>query len=168
MTLTADWLRMMARYNSWQNDWMLSAAATLSDDARRQDRGAFFGSVSGTLCHLLWADTYWMSRFDGGAAPTVSGKQSTDYHSDWEDFCETRKQMDRRIENWATRQSDSDMSGDITWYSGLKQSELSQPKTKIYAHFFNHQTHHRGQVHAMLTGAGVKTSDTDLVFMELP
>ncbi|WP_286135012.1 DinB family protein [Neptunicoccus cionae] len=166
MTGSADWLRMMARYNKWQNGWMIPAAAGLTDAVRQQERGAFFGSISATLCHILWADMLWMSRFDGGAAPTVPGAQSTEFHKEWDSFCEQRNLTDQRIVDWAEGLSDSDLSGDITWFSGLKQSDISQPKSLIYTHVFNHQTHHRGQVHAMLTQAGVKTADTDLVFME--
>ena len=64
--ITPAWVRAMAAYNAEMNRRLYRAAETLADSARRAERGAFFGSIQGTLCHLLWGDTAWMSRFDGG------------------------------------------------------------------------------------------------------
>ncbi|MEO1325006.1 MAG: DinB family protein, partial [Pseudomonadota bacterium] len=62
--ITNDYLRSMARYNRWQNGEIYGAAARLSDGERCKERGAFFGSIHGTLSHLYWADRIWLSRFD--------------------------------------------------------------------------------------------------------
>lgn len=166
MSLTPEWMRMMAQYNAWQNGWMIPAAGTLSDEARWLDRGAFFGSIHGTLSHVLWADTLWMSRFDGGAAPDAPVERTTRNFPDWDAYVAARSAMDKRIERWAEQLTDADLDGTISFWSGTKGAELVQPKQQTYTHFFNHQTHHRGQVHGMLTMAGVKTQDTDLLFME--
>nr|WP_323779496.1 DinB family protein [Amylibacter sp.] len=166
MALSPDWLRMMARYNSWQNGWMIPAADGLSDAARRLDRGAFFGSIAGTLSHVLWADQMWMGRFDGGPSPKGSGATSAALFSDWAEYQAERRTMDARIEAWANGMDAAQCAGDITWYSGLMKADVVRPKEMVFTHFFNHQTHHRGQVHAMLTAAGVSTTDTDLFYME--
>jgi len=166
MSLTPEWMRMMAQYNAWQNGWMIPAADALSESARWEDRGAFFGSIHGTLSHILWADTMWMSRLAGGEAPEAPVEQTTKNFPDWAAFVTARGEMDQYIMRWAETLNAADMTGTTSFWSGTKGAELTQPKMQTYTHFFNHQTHHRGQVHAMLTAAGVSTPDTDLLFME--
>ncbi len=166
MSLTPEWMRMMAQYNAWQNGWMIPAASGLSAEARALERGAFFGSIHATLSHVLWADSLWMGRFDGGDAPEAPIAAGTQNFPDWDAFVTQRAAMDQRILHWADGLRDADLQGDISFWSGTKQAELAVAKPKLFTHFFNHQTHHRGQVHAMLTAAGVTTPDTDLLFME--
>lgn len=166
MSLTPEWMRMMAQYNAWQNGWMIPAASALSDAARWLDRGAFFGSIHGTLSHILWADTMWMSRLGGGEAPEAPIEETTKNYPDWDRFVVARLAMDQQIVRWAEGLSVGDLDGTVSFWSGTKGAELTQPKMQTFTHFFNHQTHHRGQVHGMLTAAGVSTPDTDLLFME--
>ncbi len=61
--------KTMARYNAWQNQWMFAAADGLGEAERNADRGAFFGGIAATLSHLMWGDTVWIARFDGGETP---------------------------------------------------------------------------------------------------
>ena len=63
--VSTGYVQTMARYNAEMNRRIFAAAARLDDQERRAQRGAFWGSVHGTLCHLLWGDQIWMSRFDG-------------------------------------------------------------------------------------------------------
>lgn len=155
----------MARYNGWQNRSIYTAAASLPDDARRRDRGAFFGSIHGTLSHLLWGDRQWMSRFAGTQPPRGSGKDSATAYDDWHELRQLRIEFDAVILDW-TATLDSDwLAADFEWYSGIAKRQLSKPAWLLVAHFFNHQTHHRGQVHAMLTAAGATPQDTDLMLM---
>ena len=84
--ITVKYVRTMARYNAWQNTSIFDAADALSDDERRKDRGAFFGSIHETLSHLLWADTIWMSRFDGWGKPSVGIADSAGWVQDWPDL----------------------------------------------------------------------------------
>jgi uncharacterized damage-inducible protein DinB len=160
-----DYLRKMARYNRWQNGNLYGAADGLSDAERKRDRGAFFGSIHGTLNHLLWGDRAWMSRFAGTRKVTVGIKGSTGLYPDWGDLKQEREEFDRKIIDWAEGLDPEWLAGDLTWFSGAMQRELTMPKWVLVTHFFNHQTHHRGQVHAMLTAAGAKPGDTDLCFM---
>lgn len=164
--IDTGYVRTMARYNAWQNESLLTAAATLDDAARRQDRGAFFKSIHGTLCHLLWADRMWLSRFAGTPKPTLRIHESGDLVADWEDFAAQRSEWDGRIADWARSLSADWLAGDLVWFSGATQREMRKPRALLVAHLFNHQTHHRGQVHAMLTAAGARPDDTDLMLLE--
>jgi uncharacterized damage-inducible protein DinB len=163
--ITPDYARTMARYNRWQNRNLYSAAATLSDEARRAGRGAFFGSIQGTLSHLLWGDTMWMSRFDGWTRPEVGIPDSAGWVADWDDLVARRAEADDRMLDWAGRLTEADLAGPLRWYSGATGREVEKPRALCVVHMFNHQTHHRGQVHAMLTQAGARPGDTDLPFM---
>ncbi|PWJ10048.1 DinB family protein [Jannaschia seohaensis] len=158
----------MARYNAWQNASLYAAAGSLDDEARHADRGAFFGSIHGTLCHLLWGDTFWMSRFDGWTPPPVALPDSPGMIDDWDRLAEARAEADARIRDWAGRVDAAWLAGDLTWFSGLRQRDVTRPAALCVMHFFNHQTHHRGQAHALLTGAGARPEDTDLVAMPVP
>jgi uncharacterized damage-inducible protein DinB len=163
--ITPGWCHTMARYNSWQNGNIVSTADTLTDEARRADRGAWFGSIQATLSHLLWGDLMWMSRFDGGDPPGGSISESAGMFPDWPAFCQSRKATDRRIERWAERLEPDDLEGHLAWFSGAIGRDIARPKALCIMHMFNHQTHHRGQVHAMLTAAGARPGATDLPFM---
>lgn len=160
--ISPDWCRMMAAYNAEMNRRLFAAAAGLDDAARRADRGAFWGSLHGTLSHLLWGDTQWMSRFDGGAKPPVAMKDSPRMAADWAELTKARVAMDDRITAWAGGLTAERLAGPLTWFSGISGKEVSLPLWIVATHFFNHQTHHRGQAHALVTAAGAKTEDTDL------
>jgi len=164
--ITPDYVRLMGRYNTWQNSSLYGAADTLTDAARRQDRGAFFGSIHGTLSHVLWGDRMWMSRFAGTDKPTQSIATSIEMIPDWETLKAARTNFDNVIEAWAADVDERWLAGELTWFSGAVNREISKPATFVVAHFFNHQTHHRGQIHAMLTAAGAKPDDTDLFLID--
>lgn len=160
--ITPAYVQMMARYNRWQNHSLYGAADTLDDAARRKDRGAFFGSIHDTLAHILWGDTLWMSRFDGWEPPT---DKAGIVIADWEGLKQSRKAADARFIDWGTRVSQSDLEGEFSWHSAVLRRDFTKPKAVCVMQVFNHQTHHRGQVHAMLTAAGAKPDDTDLPFI---
>ncbi len=163
--ISVDHVRLMARYNAWQNRSLYRAAGELSDAARRENRGAFFGSIHGTLSHLLWGDCIWLYRFANWEKPAGGIKDSSSHFSDWIHLVAKRKAMDEAIISWADRLQPDWLTGDLTWFSGAQGRDVSKAKWLLITHFFNHQTHHRGQVHAMLTAAGAKPDDTDLPFM---
>lgn len=159
------YVQTLALYNSEMNRRLYGAAARLSDEARRQDRGAFFKSIHGTLNHLLWADKAWMSRFAGWEMPRVPGSQSMSLYDKFEELQAVRFSLDPAIEDWSATLSDAWFEPPLTFFSGTLQREVTMPRGILVTHMFNHQTHHRGQVHAMLTAAGEKTGDTDLPFV---
>ena len=163
--INPEFLRTMAAYNAEMNRRVYDAAGRLPEAERRRQRGAFWGSIHGTLSHILWGDTMWMNRFDGWDKPTQGAKQSAEMHEDFFALRTARAEADRRISDWAGRVAPDWLSGDLTWFSAILSKEISKPTALLAVHFFNHQTHHRGQVHAMLTAAGEKTGDTDLPFI---
>jgi uncharacterized damage-inducible protein DinB len=150
----------MARYNTWQNSSLYREADVVGDAARRMDRGAFFGSIQATLSHIWLGDSMWLSRFDGWDKPAT-----IDMIDDWEELKSLRSVIDAGISNWASGLVQSDLVGDLSWHSAILNASLTKPKWMLVTHMFNHQTHHRGQVHAMLTAAGGTPDATDLCFM---
>ena len=163
--IDAAFCQTMARYNRWQNKSLVGAADTLTDAESGRDRGAFFGSIDKTLNHLLWGDTIWMSRFDGWKKPKTGLDESLRITATWPAFKAARGDADARIVSWADRLKPADLEGDLAWYSGALDANVQKPKWLCIQGFFNHQTHHRGQIHAMLTAAGAKPDDTDLFIM---
>ena len=160
--ITPDYVQVMARYNQWQNHSLYGAADTLDDAARRMDRGAFFGSIHDTMAHLLWGDTLWMSRFDGWDAPT---DKAGIVIAAWAELKQARLAADARFIDWGGRVTQADLEGIYSWHSGALQRDITKPKAVCVMQIFNHQTHHRGQIHAMLTAAGTTPDDTDLPFI---
>ncbi|MDF1749208.1 MAG: DinB family protein [Alphaproteobacteria bacterium] len=165
--IDTDYLKTMARYNRWQNASLYAAADQLDAAVRNQDRGAFFGSIRGTLCHILWADQIWMHRFSGSPKPPKSNPDSHLMIEDWEVMKEARLATDQLILDWAQTLDADWLKGNLTWYSGAVERDMMESRALLVAHMFNHQTHHRGQVHAMLTAAGVKPDDTDLMLVDV-
>jgi len=166
--ITPVWVRAMAAYNSEMNRRLYTAAATLDDAARRADGGAFFGSIHGTLSHLVWGDHTWMSRFDDWEKPGVGISGSAAFVAEWDTLRAARAGADARIEAWAARLTPEDLAGDLTWFSGATGREMRRPRWLLVTHMFNHQTHHRGQAHALLTRAGATLQDTDLPWVIEP
>jgi uncharacterized damage-inducible protein DinB len=160
--ITPAYARTLAAYNSEMNRRLYEAAARLPDAARRADRGAFWRSIHGTLNHLLWADHMWMSRLDGWEKPGVPVTGSDRLHEEFATLRARRTEADAGMEGWAGRLADGDLEGELVWWSGVKQREVTNQRGFIIANMFNHQTHHRGQAHALITAAGEGTGDTDL------
>src|SRR5271166_4509921 len=163
--ITAGYVRTMAAYNAEMNHRLYGAAARLPDEQRRLPRGAFWGSIHGTLTHILWGDRQWMSRFDNWPKPTVAIKQSAGMIDDFNVLRAEREKADTEISRWAAKVDDAWLAEDLTWFSGAANREVRAPLRLLVTHFFNHQTHHRGQAHAMLTAAGQETGDTDLFLL---
>ncbi len=165
--ITPAYCRTMAAYNSEMDRRLYAAADRLSDAERRRDRGAFWHSIHGTLVHILWGDNQWMSRFDNWERPQTPIKQSDHFLESWQALREARVKADADISRWAAGVDDAWLDQDLTWFSGAAGREISAPKRLLVTHFFNHQTHHRGQAHALITAAGETTDDTDL-FLVVP
>jgi len=160
--ITADYLRTMVRYNNQMNATVYAAADRLGEAARRADRGAYWGSIHGTLSHIAWADTMWLCRFEDTPLPDAPMRDSPRFIEDYGVLRQTRAQLDERLGQWAGQAGEAWLAADQTWFSTGRQADITLPRTLLVAHMFNHQTHHRGQAHAMLTAAGERTDDTDL------
>ena len=160
-----DYVKLMSRYNRWQNESHLTAASGLAQEELKKNRHAFFDSIEGTLSHLLWADRLWMSRFANFDSIDGGIPDSTKLIKNWENYCQERRGLDQKIIQWADHVEKDWFSGELKWFSGALGRDVIKSKKILIVHFFNHQTHHRGQIHAMLTAAGAKLSDTDIAFM---
>lgn len=163
--VTPEYAQTMAAYNAEMNRRVYAAAARLPDDARRAERGAFFGSIHATLSHLLWADQMWMSRFAEWDKPRVPLSESPRMVEGFEELAALRTSLDDRLLGWAAALSQDWLDGELEWLSGATGQRMRKGCGLLVAHLFNHQAHHRGQVHAMLTAAGERTGDTDLPFI---
>ncbi|MGQ0618829.1 MAG: DinB family protein [Panacagrimonas sp.] len=165
---------LLATYNQWMNDKVCEAVARLSEQERAADRGAFFGSIMGTLNHLVGADTIWLHRFR--AHPTRH--PALDSVLEWPvptllnqvlfpDFAalrEHRVRIDQVIVGWTKSFTDADMDHVLS-YRNMKGVPAQRLFSSLVLHFFNHQTHHRGQVTTLLTQAGQDAGVTDLLML---
>jgi uncharacterized damage-inducible protein DinB len=160
-----DYALMMARYNLWQNESLIKAANTISDSERRAERGAFFGSIGKTFSHIYWGDRMWLSRFEGIEGPGGNIASSVSMFPDWAAFQKERAALDRHILDWARNVPADWFDGSLTWFAGSIGRNKTNPLKLLVVQMFNHQTHHRGQIHAMLTACGAKPEATDLQHM---
>jgi uncharacterized damage-inducible protein DinB len=163
--ISVAYVQTMARYNTWQNRNIYGAATGLTDAQRKEDRGAFFGSIHATLNHVLWADQMWLMRL--GVAPQPVAKsipEGLTQFEDWDTLTAQRSRFDSHIQEWADGLDAAAVEGKLEWFSASAGRQMSTPKAVVITHIFNHQTHHRGQVHALLTGFGIKPGATDLPF----
>lgn len=164
--ISPGYVQKMSEYNIWMNDGIYGACDQLTDEDRKKDHGAFFKSIHGTLNHHLWGDQIWLHRFSGTPAPQSEDiPGSVSQYQTYEDLKRERAAFDQVIDEWAAGISPEALEGDLTWYSGAAGHEITKPRWLLITHMFNHQTHHRGQVHSMLTGLGIKTAVTDLPLM---
>jgi uncharacterized damage-inducible protein DinB len=155
---------MMAGYNAWCNERIYDVAAQLSDADYRADRGAFFKSVHGTLNHLLVADRIWLKRFSGtGEAPN---RLDAILFENLSELRAARQKEDERIVAYVDSLSEADLAGRIRYRTITNPIEIEQPLAPALVHFFNHQTHHRGQAHCLLTGFGLDAPSLDLILFQ--
>lgn len=155
--------RTMARYDRWQNRALIVAADSLTDAERWQDRGAFFRSIAETLNHILWDHRVWLARQRGETevVNSIGGRHPyTDAPRDWAVYKRDRAALDDDIRMWCDSLSDADVSRSVVWMRGDTQVRTGFGFNLV--HMFNHATHHRGQVHAMLTATGIDPGPTDL------
>lgn len=158
-----DRYRILAAYNDWANCRLYAAAARLSTEQYRADRGAFFKSVHGTLNHVLVGDQLWMRRFTGeGPAPA---SLDTILFETLNGLEPARRAEDKRILDFAAKLTDAGIVAEFT-YTNSSGGRFMQPLWSGLDHFFNHQTHHRGQVHALISGflGNVATPSLDLIY----
>jgi uncharacterized damage-inducible protein DinB len=155
---------MMADYNAWANVRLYRMAHLLSDEQYRRDVGAYFKSLHGTLNHIMAADRIWMHRLTGGGEHPKS--LSAILFDDLASLSTARQLEDQRIVSFVASLSDAQLE-ELWDYRTLNGTPQKQRRREILAHLFNHQTHHRGQAHAILTALGVAEPDgLDLLLMQ--
>ena len=141
----------LAAYNRWANERLYDGAATLSDDAYRRDLAAFFGSVHATLNHLLLVDRLWLDRVKGRSGP-VPALDSVLF-DDFEALRQARAEEDDGLVGLIEAHGESTFAEVVSYRTGSGREERNT-RVEIFTHLFNHQTHHRGQTHALLTRLG--------------
>lgn len=164
MTSQQQHYRMFAGYNAWANARLYAAVAQLSDDEYRADRGVFFRSLHGTLNHLLATDRIWMQRFSGGGS--APDRLDAILFEDFTELHAARRAEDQRIVGYVNGLDDAALAGSISYRRVSTPEPQLQALAPALAHWFNHQTHHRGQAHAVLTGFGRPAPELDLLFYQ--
>jgi uncharacterized damage-inducible protein DinB len=165
--------RAFARYNRWMNERLFALCATFSDDERKRDRGAFFRSIHGTLNHLLLTDRAWLWRFTRDAALTESrdaegrpialtGRLDQEVYADFDLLRRERARTDAGIEAWVATLDGERLTAPIA-YSTTRGERCEHPLWWAVTHFFNHQTHHRGQLTTLLCQLGHDPGVTDMI-----
>ncbi|WP_411380146.1 DinB family protein [Pseudomonas sp. MPB26] len=163
---------LMARYNQWMNRKLYDAAGKLSDAELQLDRQAFFGSIFGTLNHLALGDTVWLKRFaqhpagyaalaplDAIATPTDLTRPA---YADLRELATRRAWLDQLIIDWTHTLQEPELDHRLH-YHNMRGASAEKPFFGLLVHFFNHQTHHRGQATTLLTQAGLDVGTTDLL-----
>jgi uncharacterized damage-inducible protein DinB len=141
--------RMFAGYNAWCNERLYNAASKVSDVEYRADHGVFFKSLHGTLNHLLVGDRIWMKRFTGVGEQPPS--LDAILYDDFEALRAARRSQDVLITRYIGGLDNERLNGTIRYQTVVRPQMIEQPLAPALDHFFNHQTHHRGQAHALLS-----------------
>ena len=152
--------RRFADYNQWANTRLYDSCAELSDDDYFQSRPAFFGSIHGVLNHMMVADTIWTSRLRG-TSPVIA--LDAELYAERAALRRAREAMDGDIIAIMASMNDADMAGDVT-YKTTNGDPFTMARGALLQHFFNHQTHHRGQAHDLLSQTGVAPPVLDLLY----
>lgn len=165
-------LRLLSRYNQWMNDKLYNTAARLPDDELARDRGAFFGSILSTLNHIMVADIIWLQRFSEHPAqhPTLDQIRTMTKPqaltqiliNDLNVLNAERRKLDSTIINWCEQLNASDLDHKLA-YHNMKGEVAIKNFGSLMLHFFNHQTHHRGQATTLLSQQELDVGTTDLL-----
>ncbi len=156
---TYSYFQKLALYNKLANHRLYSVCAQLTDEERKVNRQVFFRSIHGTLNHILIGDRIWMMRFQGVVIPSTN--LDSILYDNFDELWEARQEEDESIENFMAELDEIWLESEID-YVNNEGKEFSDETTTLLIHFFNHQTHHRGQVHAMITQTNVKPPVLDL------
>ena len=156
-----DHFQKFAHYNQWANTRLFDAVADLTTEEQTRDLGAFFGHVLGTLNHILVGDLFWMERIEGAGQKPASLDEIL--YEDFKDLRIARSESDERLIRLTKAQSQDDYSSYLD-YLTTQGVPCHDQKSEVFAHLFNHQTHHRGQCHHMLTQLGKTLPPLDMIY----
>ena len=157
-----DHLCRMARYNRWANQRLYQACSKLSDGAYFEPSGMFFGSIHGTLNHIIVADRAWLSRIEENPSPGL--KLDDRPFNDLNTLKAARIQEDDHMIDLTLSYSEADMGTIISYRTITQPADISTPLHLCWLHLFNHQTHHRGQIHDQLSQTDVPPPSLDLIY----
>lgn len=161
--IDTEYCRVRSDYNTWMNQKLYAVCGDMTDSERKQDRGAFFGSIHATLNHILYGDLAFLSRFTGDPAevPSLDGQLYEDFDALWQ----ARQALDQRIADWSVKLTPEWLAGDLTYVSKVDNAARTMPRWILLTHMFSHQTHHRGQITTLLSQMGLDIGPTDIPFM---
>lgn len=154
----------MARYNRWMNENIYACCEGIDDRERRRDGGAFFKSIHGTLNHILLGDRLWLGRFND-VPYVISGGLDDELFADFSVLKREREKTDAEILEFIGGIGENRLSGDLHYTTFVNPHPRITPMWHALMHFFNHQTHHRGQVTTLITQAGIDPGVTDLLYL---
>ena len=163
MSALLEQYRALARYNRWMNDRLYDFCGGLKDAERKRDAGAFFKSMHGTLNHLLLGDRIWLGRFTG--KPFVANSLDQELYSDFDRLRSERRSTDIAIWQWIASLAEADLAAELSYMSMVNPAPRKLPLWLAVTHFFNHQTHHRGQLTTLLAQRGIDPGVTDLMWL---
>jgi uncharacterized damage-inducible protein DinB len=161
--LALDTFRTMAQYNRWMNERLYAVCAEIPDAERKRDRGAFFKSIHGTFNHLLLGDRLWLGRFLDRPFPADSLDQ--DLYAEFNELRAERERTDEEILDFSESLDEEGLARDFRFTTIVDPREHVFPFRHVLLHFFNHQTHHRGQVTTLIKQAGYEPGVTDLMWL---
>jgi len=159
--MNVDYFRRLARYNAWANRRLYDACVALSAADYLARRPSFFGSLHATLNHILVGDRVWLGRFVG--VPSGLTRLDQILHDDLASLRLARETEDARILGYISGLAEPDIDG-ILRYRNMAGEAQETPLRLTLAHFFNHQTHHRGQAHCLLSATPVAPPSLDLIY----
>lgn len=171
---STDYVALMARYNRWMNDKLYALVRGMPAAAVHEDRKTFFGSIFGTLDHIAFSDMIWLKRFSAalGAPPALAAlspypdatSMAVPLTTSLDELCELRVVLDDAIDAWTATLDDEVLARPID-YRNMAGEPFTRRLFPLLMHFFNHQTHHRGQATTLFTQAGLDVGPTDLALL---
>ena len=156
-------LQTLCRYNRWMNEKLYAVCAAMPDELRKEDRGAWFRSMHGTLNHILLADRLWLGRFTN--QPFAARSLDEELYSDFQTLWQERRKTDEEIARWLDALTNEQLLASFTYSMMTSPQQITQPLWQATLHCFNHQTHHRGQLTTLMEQAGYDSGMTDLIWM---
>jgi uncharacterized damage-inducible protein DinB len=160
---TTDYFQRLSQYNAWINERLFDVSSTIPDAVRKENRGAFFRSIHGTLNHILLADKLWLGRFLH--QPFEYSSLDQELFAEFEPLLQERQKTDKEIIAWVDSLTEEQLAAPLKFTSAAKRRECVFPLWLAATHFFNHQTHHRGQVTTLLSQCGYDPGVTDLLWL---
>ena len=161
--ISADYCQVMTEYNSWMNQRLYDLCMGIEDHERKRNAGAFFGSIHGTLNHLLFGDLSFMARFTG--EPKEAPELGVILYDDFQALWQARQALDDRFSNWSSSLSEEWLKASLTYTSKVDGVSRTVQGWVLVTHMFNHQTHHRGQLTTLLSQMALDVGSTDIPFM---
>lgn len=162
--MNKDYFLKLAHYNQWANAKICKVITDISEEGYKRDMGVFFSSIHGTLNHILVGDTLWLSRLQG--RPRTDLSLDSILCEDVTTYQQARQDKDKEIIHFLKAIDNADLQEDLH-YHATNGTAYCVNKTLVLAHIFNHQTHHRGQVHDCLTQQGHQAPALDLIYFAL-